>query len=363
MTPRQRYQQDIEKSLIQADQAQYDAVKQLDLIFHALLQPPEPLKKTFIGRLFNKTRLLTPIRGLYMWGGVGRGKTYLMDLFYDVLPFENKKRIHFHRFMQSVQEELKHIRDLQNPLEIIAEKSARDIRILCLDEFQVHDIADAMILAGLLDALFTRGVCLVTTSNTAPELLYKDGLQRDRFLPAIELIKLHTTILNVDGGNDYRLRALNQAQTWLCPPDRQTNIRLKKYFEQLSTSAHTKQDLLILMRPIPVVCRSQGVAWFEFNALCDGPRSQADYIELSRIFHTVIISQIPVMYKEDDDKVRRFVELIDEFYDRHVNLIASADAQPKALYQGTRLKAMFERTSSRLLEMQSEDYMALEHKA
>ena len=298
-----------------------------------------------------------------MWGGVGRGKTYLMDLFYDTLPFAEKKRIHFHRFMQSVQDELKQLRDLQNPLEIIAEKAAGNIRILCLDEFQVHDIADAMILAGLLDALFKRGVTLVTTSNTEPDLLYKNGLQRDRFLPAIELIKTFTQVLNVDGGNDYRLRALNKAQTWLSPPDEQTTVKLRDYFEQLSTSALSHRELVIFKRPIPVVCRSEGVAWFDFSALCDGPRSQADYIELSRIFHTVLLSDIPVMNRENDDQARRFIELIDEFYDRHVNLIASAHALPEALYQGNRLRGMFERTSSRLLEMQSEEYMSLEHKA
>ena len=363
MTPLQRYQQDIDNALIETDQAQYNAVNQLDVIFKNLLNSPKSEKNSLFKRLFNKKQPLVPVTGLYMWGGVGRGKTYLMDLFYDALPFVEKKRIHFHRFMQSVQEELKHLRDLQNPLEIIAEKSAKDIRILCLDEFQVHDIADAMILAGLFDALFRRGVCLVTTSNTQPNLLYKDGLQRDRFLPAIELLNTHTTVLNVDGGSDYRLRALNQAQTWLSPPDEQSHQRLSDYFEQLSTSARSEQDLMILKRPIAVVCRSEGIAWFNFNAVCDGPRGQADYIELSRIFHSVIISQIPVMNKDQDDKARRFIELIDEFYDRHVNLIASAQAQPNALYQGTRLAAMFERTSSRLLEMQSEDYMALEHKA
>ena len=363
MTPQTRYQKDIDDALIEADQAQYHAVEQLDLIFHRLLQTPKPPRAGFFDRLFNKKETLDPVSGLYMWGGVGRGKTYLMDLFYDTLPFPEKKRIHFHRFMQSVQDELKQLRDLQNPLEIIAEKTAGDIRILCLDEFQVHDIADAMILAGLLDALFKRGVSLVTTSNTEPDLLYKDGLQRDRFLPAIELLKTYTTVLNVDGGNDYRLRALNQAQTWLCPPDEQTHLTLRAYFDQLSTSALSHKKLVILKRPIPVVCRSEGISWFDFNALCDGPRGQADYIELSRIFHTVLLSGIPVMDKDSDDKARRFIELIDEFYDRHVNLIASADAMPGALYQGKRLKAMFERTSSRLLEMQSEEYMSLEHKA
>ncbi len=362
MTPIQRYQQDIDDDLIQPDAAQRQAVEMLDVIYSKLINPPKQ-KKSFFKHLLNKDQTLKPEPGLYMWGGVGRGKTYLMDLFFDSLPFKQKKRVHFHRFMQGIQDELKDMRDLQNPLDIIAEKSAKDIRVLCLDEFQVHDIADAMILAGLLQALFDRGVSLITTSNTQPDLLYNDGLQRDRFLPAIDLLKTHTTILNVDGGNDYRLRALNQAQTWLCPPDEDSDQELKQYFEQLSTTAHTTEDLIIFQRPIPVILRSQGIAWFEFNALCDGPRGQADYIELSRIFHTIQISNIPVMTWEQDDKARRFIELIDEFYDRHVNLIASADAQPAELYQGERLSAMFERTSSRLLEMQSEEYMALEHKA
>lgn len=362
MTPIKRYQQDIDNNLIQADTAQREAVDHLDVIYSNLLNPPKQ-EKSFFKSFFKKDEVIKPVEGLYMWGGVGRGKTYLMDLFFDSLPFNEKKRIHFHRFMQGIQDELKNMRDLQNPLDIIAEKSAKDIRVLCLDEFQVHDIADAMILAGLLQALIDRGVSLITTSNTEPNQLYKDGLQRDRFLPAIELLNTHTTVLNVDGGNDYRLRALNQAQTWHCPPDENSQKQLKRYFEQLSTTAHTADDLIIFQRPIPVVMRSEGIAWFEFNALCDGPRGQADYIELSKIFHTVQISKIPVMTREQDDKARRFIELIDEFYDRNVNLIASAHGQPAELYQGRRLSAMFERTSSRLLEMQSEDYMALEHKA
>ncbi len=362
MTPIQRYQQDIDSGLIQPDTAQREAVEHLDVIYSKLLYPAKQ-KKGFLQTLFAKDKPIQPVTGLYMWGGVGRGKTYLMDLFFDSLPFTEKKRIHFHRFMQGIQDELKGMRDLQNPLDIIAEKAAKNIRILCLDEFQVHDIADAMILAGLLQALFDRGVSLITTSNTQPDLLYKDGLQRDRFLPAIELLKTYTQVLNVDGGSDYRLRALNQAQTWLCPPDKHSNEKLRQYFEQLSTTTHTEEELIILQRLIPVILRSEGIAWFEFDALCDGPRGQADYIELSRIFHTVQISNIPVMSWEQDDKARRFIELIDEFYDRHVNLIASAQAQPTELYKGERLAAMFERTSSRLLEMQSEEYMALEHKA
>jgi len=362
MTPIQRYQQDLDDSLIQPDAAQRQAVEQLDEIYSQLTIPSKPENSFFKG-LFKKKQSTPPVRGLYMWGGVGRGKTYLMDLFFDSLPFENKKRVHFHRFMQSIQDELKDMRDLQNPLQIIAQTSAKNIRVLCLDEFQVHDIADAMILAGLLQALFNNGVSLITTSNTKPDLLYKDGLQRDRFLPAIDLLNTHTTVMNVDGGNDYRLRALNQAQTWLSPPDEKSNAKLRQYFEQLSTTASTTEDLIIFQRPIPVILRSEGIAWFEFNALCDGPRGQADYIELSRIFHTVQISNIPSMTWEQDDKARRFIELIDEFYDRHVNLIASAQASPGQLYQGERLSAMFERTSSRLLEMQSVEYMALEHKA
>ena len=362
MTPIQRYQQDLDTGLIQPDQAQRETVEHLDVIYSNLLHPPRQ-DKSFFKLLFKKEQPLTPVTGLYMWGGVGRGKTYLMDLFFDSLPFKEKKRIHFHRFMQGIQDQLKDMRDLQNPLEIIAEKSAQNIRVLCLDEFQVHDIADAMILAGLLQALFDRGVSLITTSNTEPDLLYKDGLQRDRFLPAIDLLKTHTTVLNVDGGNDYRLRALNQAQTWLCPPDENTHQQLRTYFNQLCTTGHTTDPLIIFQREIQVILRSQGIAWFEFNAVCDGPRGQADYIELSRIFHTVQISNIPVMDWQQDDKARRFIELIDEFYDRHVNLIVSAYAQPAELYQGERLSAMFERTSSRLLEMQSEEYMALEHKA
>ena len=272
MTPINRYQNDINHGYIQPDEAQLEAVRHLDNIFNAVINAPEPTEAGLFKRLFKKKQAKTPVKGLYMWGGVGRGKTYLMDLFYDSLPIEDKQRTHFHRFMQSIQDDLREIRDLQNPLELIAENTAKDIRIICLDEFQVTDIADAMILAGLLEGLFNRGVSLITTSNIEPDLLYKDGLQRDRFLPAISLLNKHTTVLNVDGGNDYRLRALNQAQTWLYPADQASDDKLKYYFDQLCTTSHKYEPLVIFKRPIPVVIRSEGIAWFEFDALCDGPQ-------------------------------------------------------------------------------------------
>ena len=316
------------------------------------------------GKLFGK-KSQEPVKGLYFWGGVGRGKTYLVDTFYDALPFKQKMRTHFHRFMKRVHEEMKTLKGEKNPLTIIGKRFADEARVICFDEFFVSDITDAMILATLLEELFKNGVSLVATSNIVPDGLYKDGLQRARFLPAIELLKKHTEVVNVDSGIDYRLRALEQAELYHFPLDAEAELSLEKSFKSLLTeNCKVLEDeaLMIENREIRARKVANDVAWFEFRALCDGPRSQNDYIELGKIFEAVLVSNIEQMNVAKDDMARRFINLVDEFYDRNVKLILSAEVELKDLYAGGRLEFEFQRTLSRLLEMQSHEYLSRPHK-
>jgi len=366
LSPLQRYLRDLEKEGFHEDAAQRMAVEKLQQLYEALINDEEERTKQ-AARLFGKFRKKKPepVKGLYFWGGVGRGKTYLMDNFYESLPFERKMRIHFHRFMQRVHSELKTLDGKANPLLIVADRLAEEARIICFDEFFVSDIGDAMILAGLMGALFEHGVSLVCTSNIVPDGLYKDGLQRARFLPAIELVKKHTEVVNVDGGTDYRLRTLQQAELYHHPLDEQATRNMEKYFAQLAVEAGSSKDLVMEVngRELRAERHADDIVWFDFKALCDGPRSQNDYIELAREFHAVMLSNVPTMGTENDDQARRFINLIDEFYDRNVKLIISAEAPIHELYQGGRLSFEFERTESRLLEMQSQEYLSLEHRA
>jgi len=319
-------------------------------------------RPSLAARLLGRRRR-DPVTGLYLWGGVGRGKTYLVDTFFEALPFEEKRRLHFHRFMQLAHRDLNELRDRRDPLEIVADRFAARAQVLCFDEFFVSDIADAMVLGGLLQALFERGVTLVATSNIPPERLYHDGLQRERFLPAIAALERHTQILNVDSGIDYRLRYLERAETYHVSHNGQAQRPLDEAFRQVTSGvAHTNTEIEIEGRPIPVRRLTDGVAWFDFDALCDGPRGHADYIELARQFHTVLIGGVPVFSREHDDQARRFIALVDEFYDRQVTLILTAAAAPEALYRGRRLAFAFERTVSRLQEMQSREYLARPHR-
>jgi len=367
VTPLERYQADLLKPGFSRDAAQEMAVKHLQQLFDQLVAAEtEVVKASLLTSLLNSFRgkkSVEPIRGLYFWGGVGRGKTYLMDTFYDTLPFERKLRAHFHRFMQRVHRELKLLAGEKNPLQIIARKLAGEARVICFDEFFVSDIADAMILGGLFEALFGHGVTLVATSNIEPDGLYKDGLQRARFLPAIALLKRHTLVLNVEGGTDYRLRALQKAELYHYPLDAEADISLRRSFEALAPEpGRSDQVLEIEGRDIPVRCLADDVAWFDFAALCDGPRSQNDYIELAREYHAVLISDVPQFDAERDDQARRFINLVDEFYDRNVKLVLAAAVPLGELYRGQRLQFEFERTKSRLLEMQSHEYLAREHR-
>ena len=367
MTPLERYQADLLRPGFSRDAAQEMAVRHLQQLFEQLIAAEAAVENTsLLSSLFaslRKEKKIEPVRGLYFWGGVGRGKTYLMDTFYDTLPFKRKMRAHFHRFMQRVHRELKALAGEKNPLQIIARKLADEARVICFDEFFVSDIADAMILSGLFESLFGHGVTLVATSNIEPDGLYKDGLQRARFLPAIALIKQHTLVLNVDGGTDYRLRTLEKAELYHYPLDAEADVSLRRSFEALAPEpGRANQVLEVEGREIPVRCVAEDVAWFDFAALCDGPRSQNDYIELAREYHAVLISDVPQFDANRDDQARRFINLVDEFYDRNVKLVLAAAVPLDQLYHGPRLKFEFERTKSRLLEMQSHEYLGREHR-
>jgi cell division protein ZapE len=307
---------------------------------------------------------VSPQRGLYLWGGVGRGKTMLMDCFYESLRFPRRERTHFYRFMRQVHAELRTIAGRTEPLEIVAQRLAGRARVICLDEFFVADIADAMILAGLLGGLFRRGVTLVATSNMPPDELYKDGLQRERFLPAIGSIHEHMEVVHLDGGVDYRLRQLEQAPTYLDSAREQTAVQLQRRFTALAGESVTGPARLpIEDRYMAAVATGAGMVWFEFSELCEGPRSQNDYIELARLYHTVFISNIPEFTWADEDAARRFIAAIDEFYDRGVKIVVSAAAPPPALYRGERLQLEFQRAASRLIEMQTQQYLAGQHRS
>jgi len=363
MTPLERYQADLLREVFYTDPAQENAVRHTQRLFDDLLTDGNN-ENSFLEKIrqnFQKDKT-NCIKGLYFWGGVGRGKTYIIDSFYDSLPFKEKKRIHFHRFMQMVHAQLRNLNEVSDPLLTVADNIASKTEVLCFDEFHVSDITDAMLLSGLLKALFERGVVLVTTSNEAPDQLYWDGLQRERFLPAIELIKEYTEVVNVDSGVDYRLRFLDKAEIYHSPPDDKAMALLGINFNYIAPNEVTEGlPIEIEGRMIQTIRHADGVVWFDFDAICDGPRGPADYIEIARLFQTVLISDIPVMDEMTNDKARRFMTLIDEFYDRNVKLIVTAAAKPSGLYCGKRLSKLFLRTISRLEEMHTHDYLAKQH--
>ena len=357
--PSRRYADGVARGDWQHDPAQQPALHALDRI-HAALQAPAPARGLF-QRLFGDGPEPAP-QGLYLWGGVGRGKTFLIDLFFTGLPFPEKRRTHFHRFMRDVHQRLREHAGERDPLAVIAREWRQSLRVIVLDEFFVNDIGDAMLLGRLLERLFAEGVVLVTSSNAAPTDLYKDGLQRARFLPAIALLERECEVVELVSDTDYRLRALTRSPVYRAPLDADSDAWLQQRWRELGgDDGHVDAGIVIDGRRIPVRARSKGLCWFDFAALCEGPRGTADYIEVAREFHTVLLGGIPRMDGNRDDAARRFVHLVDELYVRHVNLVCTADAAPMALYAGERLVAAFERTASRLVEMQSTDYLAHEH--
>lgn len=355
-SPQARYEAALALPGFMADTAQAQAVGALQQVYERLLETPP-------GRNWRGQRHpWTAVEGLYLWGGVGRGKTWLMDSFYESLPFRYKLRTHFHRFMFDVHQRRHRYPGLQDPLLQIAEDLAAEARVLCFDEFFVSDIADAMILGRLLEGLFSHGVCLVATSNLPPDQLYRDGLQRQHFLPAITTLTSAARVVNVDGGIDYRLRTLEQSPTYWSPADAIAETALTATFAALAPEPGAS-DIAFLLHGRELRARraADGIAWFDFAVLCEGPRSVADYLELARTHHTLVISGIPQLGVNGEDPARRFVHLVDAFYDRNVKLLISAAVPIASLYAGSKLAFEFERTRSRLLEMQSHEYLSRPH--
>lgn len=372
-TPLVRYQYDLEHNGFNQDPAQYHAVQKLDALFHQVINlessvneaQSSKVKSRFLSKLFSSqasTPTINMPKGVYFWGGVGRGKTYLMDLFFDVLPYEKKVRFHFHHFMQKVHQELKTLQSVSDPLQIVADRFKKQADVVCFDEFYVSDITDAMILGTLFEALFERGIILIATSNIEPKNLYKNGLQRARFLPAIALLEKHCEIVNIDSGIDYRLRTLTQAEIYHYPLDEAAQENLQNYYQQLThDKVCTDASLEINQREMNVIAHCGGVLHTNFDQLCKTARSANDYIEIARRFHTVLLADVPTITAALDDAARRFIIMVDEFYERKVTLIISSQVSLEMLYQGRLLSFEFERCQSRLIEMQSQDYLKAQH--
>lgn len=362
MTPLQRYQSDLQKRRIKTDEKQWQAVQCTQRLFSELTIASQS-NGNFFSSLFIKKR---SILGLYLWGGTGRGKTYLVDSFYECLPGDRKHRVHFHRFMLEIHQQLARLTKASNPLDIVAAKLAEKLDVLCLDEFHVHDIADAMLLAGLLKAMFEKGITLVATSNIAIEDLYKNGLQRERFMYAIELLGKYTEEFDLGNGTDYRFRILDQSEHFFVINDKNTkemgeDFLSYKFIELSPCKAKTKRSIEINNRQIEYISYADDVIWFDFYELCQTNRSAYDYIEIAERFHTVLLSNIQMFDEKDDAAAKRFIHFIDAIYDHNVKLLASATAVPSELYHGKRLKFAFDRTISRLTEMGTENYLKLAH--
>ncbi len=363
LTPEARYRALVDAGKIKPDPAQREVLRYLQALSQAL---PDAPRYGALDRLLLRIRpghtAIEPLRGLYLWGGVGRGKTFLVDLFHACLPAGTGLRTHFHRFMFGIHEQLKRLDHVESPLDRVADRLARQVRIICFDEFFVSDIADAMILGNLFAGLFQRGVSLVATSNVAPRDLYRDGLQRSRFLPTIDLIEQHTDVVHLQNTTDYRLRALEQAEIYHSPLDHEADHNLLRSFNAIAPDTG-RDDMTLKLNGRSLATRrlADGVVWFDFAEICGGPRNAADYIEIARCFHTVLVSGVPVLTGETENEARRFISLVDEFYDRNVKLILSAATALTTLYRGRRLEFEFRRTESRLTEMQSHDYLAREH--
>ncbi|NLD69797.1 MAG: cell division protein ZapE [Limnobacter sp.] len=353
MTVIEAWRSELARRGYQADAAQLAAVERLQRMSDELVDF-KARRSTRLKRLINRPAVP---RGVWMYGGVGRGKSFLMDCFFESVPIVRKTRLHFHEFMRGVHRELEELKGTADPLDAVAMRVARRYRLICFDEFHVSDIADAMILERLMRGLFAHGVTFVMTSNYHPDALYPEGLHRERVLPAIALIREHVDVISVDVGIDYRRRTLAQVRAWHCPDDAAAHEALEAAFGALAEAHDENPNLLIENRELRALRRAGGVVWFDFDTLCGGPRSQNDYLELARLFHTVILSGVPKMPPSMASEARRFVWLVDVFYDRRVKLIASAACPPEELYTAGQLAGEFHRTVSRLVEMQSREYL------
>jgi cell division protein ZapE len=359
--PLDHYLQALAARGIEPDPSQRLALASLARLHNQITQAHIQLTKHRLKHHLNKIFGLKqhPIKGLYFWGAVGRGKTLLMDVFFEHLPFKAKQRLHFHDFMRHIHHELARLQGLKNPLSAVAKQISKEAQILCFDEFHVEDVADAMILADLLQHLFHEGVTLIFTSNTAPDSLYKNGVQRHRFLPAIGLIKQFTEVMQIDQGQDYRTQALLEAGVYFYPHSVENQHAIEKEFLQLATGDISYgHPLRIMDREIPTLAIAHQLVWFDFKSICQTYRSAEDYLLLMEQFDTFIITQVPVLEPNNDAAAKRFIHLIDVLYDHHAKLILSAAAPPDQLYQGKTLVQAFQRTQSRLIEMQGRGYLA-----
>ncbi|WP_233800830.1 cell division protein ZapE [Paraburkholderia sp. HP33-1] len=347
------YEKELQTRGYQSDPAQRAAVDRLQRCYEEWVEYKSRRSNAF------KKLIIRPDlpRGVYMWGGVGRGKSFLMDSFYTIVPLNRKTRLHFHEFMREVHRELEELKGRADPLDELARRIAKRYRLICFDEFHVSDIADAMILYRLLDKLFENGVQFVMTSNYDPDTLYPDGLHRDRMLPAIELIKQKLDVINVDAGIDYRQRTLAQVEVYHTPLDAAAGKALRDAFARLAAVPDESPLLHIEKRELKALRRADGVVWFDFATLCGGPRSQNDYLELASRFHAVILSDVPQMSVRMASEARRFTWLIDVFYDHKVKLLMSAAVPPEQLYVDGPMANEFSRTVSRIVEMQSKEYL------
>jgi cell division protein ZapE len=353
MNVQEFYQHALSQRGFKSDDAQQRAVDRLQLAYEEWVHFKSQRSSSF-KRLINRPDVP---RGVYLWGGVGRGKSFLMDSFYSVVPVVRKTRLHFHEFMRGVHRQLDDLKGVADPLDEVARRIAKKYRLICFDEFHVSDIADAMILYNLLTALFNNGVSFVMTSNYDPDKLYPDGLHRDRMLPTIALLKDKLDVMNVDAGIDYRKRALEQVEAYYTPLGAASDKALRDAYAAVAETADEDPIVHIEHREIRSLRRAGGIIWFDFHTLCGGPRSQNDYLEIASRFHTVILSGVPAMSASQSSEARRFTWLIDVFYDHKVKLLMSAEVEPEALYTQGQMANEFHRTVSRIIEMQSREYM------
>lgn len=359
MTPLEYYQQDLQKQGFVHDPMQQKAVEHTQALYEKILAKSAH-KASWLEKLF--ATKAPAIKGLYFTGGTGRGKTYLVDCFYASLPIEEKHRVHFHRFMLDIHDQLEQLPQSPDPLVLIGQALARRYRVLCLDEFHVHDIADAMIMAGLLDAIFKAGMILVATSNIAIADLYRNGLQRERFLPAIKLLQQNVNEFDLLQGTDFRFNYLVSADTYQVMERQAGKQYLEQRMEMISpVPIKHRRSIMINYRSLDYVALADDVIWFDFQLLCNTPRAASDYIELACQFHTILIGHVTPMADEQDNMAKRFIHLIDALYDHNVKLIMTADVPANELYQGRRLAFAFNRTVSRLMEMGSRDYLSKQH--
>jgi cell division protein ZapE len=358
VTVKKIYQAELAARGFTSDPAQLRAVQTLEICAREWSHFKEK-RSNALKKLINHP----PIpRGVYMYGGVGRGKSFLMDCFYTAVPLKRKTRLHFHEFMREVHRELAAMQGTANPLDRLAKRMAEKYRLICFDEFHVSDITDAMILHRLLKALFDNGVGMVTTSNFKPDDLYPNGLNRDRLLPAIAMLKTQLQVVNVDNGTDYRGLTFDQLQLYHSPLGTAADTAMTEAFARLAEQQDEDPVLRIEARVIHARRRAGGVVWFDFKNLCGGPRSQNDYLELATQFHTVLLSDVPQMVPRMAAEARRFTWLVDVLYDRRVNLILSAEVAADQLYTEGPLANEFARTVSRIKEMQTGEFLALERR-